>query len=372
MTPRERVMTALRRQEADCVPYEIGGFNREAYQRFREETGMEHADGYFGVETHTGHVFPQNTRYDVGERFLKFHDLPPENYRTTLPPHPEEGLFTINEWGTAFVVGSVSAYDRFVAPAFMVRAESVEEMEAFPTPDFGADYRHTLLQSQVEDLHAKDLAVLGSATCTLFERAWQIRGLDRLLMDFVTNEDMAHFLLDRELKNALALTRRYARAGVDILYLGDDVSMQDRLIFSPDVWRRFFRDRMRNIIDTARSIKPDILVMYHSDGSIEPLIPDLIEIGIDILNPVQPECMDPAKIKREYGQDLAFWGTIGIQHTLPFGTPEEVAAEVKLRIETVGKGGGLFLCPTHCIAPEVPHENIFAFVSAVKKYGGYE
>ena len=159
---------------------------------------------------------------------------------------------------------------------------------------------------------------------------------------------------------------------MDIIHVGDDIGMEDRMMMSPDTWRKWFKPRMGKIISAAREIKPDVLFFYHSDGYVEPVIPDFIEIGIDVLNPVQPECMDPAKLKRLYGDKLAFWGTIGIQHTLPFGTPEEVEEEVRERIGTVGKGGGLYLSPTHVIAPEVPHENIFAFVKAVKKYGEYK
>lgn len=106
-------------------------------------------------------------------------------------------------------------------------------------------------------------------------------------------------------------------------------------------------------------------------GDIREIIPDLIEIGVEILNPIQPECMDPAELKRKYGFCLSFWGTIGIQTTLPFGTPDDVRREVKQRIETVGRGGGLLIAPTHVIEPEVPWENIIAFVEAVKEYGIY-
>jgi uroporphyrinogen decarboxylase len=141
------------------------------------------------------------------------------------------------------------------------------------------------------------------------------------------------------------------------------------MLLSPATWRKWLKPRLEKIISGARAIKPDVVFFYHSDGYVEPIIPDLIEIGINALNPVQPECMDPAKLKQQYGSKLAFWGTIGIQHTLPFGTPEDVEAEVKARIETVGKGGGLYLSPNHVIAPEVPHENLFALVRAVKKYG---
>lgn len=207
--------------------------------------------------------------------------------------------------------------------------------------------------------------------CTIFEVAWQIRGLDELLIDFLMREDWAACLLDRITELSIFRAKKFAEAGVDIIHLGDDVGMEDRMIMSPDTWRKWLKPRMAKIIETAREIKPDVIFFYHSDGYIEPIIPDFIEIGINVLNPVQPECMDPAKLKKEYGKKLAFWGTIGIQHTLPFGTPKQVQAEVKERIKTVGKGGGLYLSPTHVIAPEVPYENIFALVDAIKKYGKY-
>jgi len=104
---------------------------------------------------------------------------------------------------------------------------------------------------------------------------------------------------------------------------------------------------------------------------LQAIIPDLIEIGVDILNPVQPECMDPVHIKNQYGERLSFWGTIGTQTTLPFGTAEDVANVVKRNIETIGSGGGLLLAPTHMIEPDVPWENIEAFINAIKKYGAY-
>ena len=127
----------------------------------------------------------------------------------------------------------------------------------------------------------------------------------------------------------------------------------------------------KRIITAAKEIKPDILVFFHSDGNCEEIIPDLIDVGIGILNPVQPECMDPAEIKLKYGHKLAFWGTIGTQTTMPFGTSEDVKQTVKERIETVGVGGGLLLSPTHLLQVEVPWDNIIAFFDAVDEYGVY-
>ena len=124
-------------------------------------------------------------------------------------------------------------------------------------------------------------------------------------------------------------------------------------------------------IKTARKVKPDILVFYHSDGNPSAVIPDLIQIGVNILNPIQPECMDPATLKEKYGNQLAFWGTIGTQTTFPFGKPEDIKAVVRQRMETVGIGGGLLLGPTHMLEPDVPWENILAFFEAVNEFGYY-
>jgi uroporphyrinogen decarboxylase len=140
---------------------------------------------------------------------------------------------------------------------------------------------------------------------------------------------------------------------------------------SVPMWRKWIKPRLAQVIQTARRIRPDLLVEYHTDGYVEPFIPELIEIGVDVLNPVQPECMDPAEIKHKFGDRLAFSGTVGNQSTLPFGTPDEVRRVVKERIETVGRGGGLVLAPSHMLEPDVPWENIVAFFEAAEEFGYY-
>ena len=147
--------------------------------------------------------------------------------------------------------------------------------------------------------------------------------------------------------------------------------MQDAMLISPALWRKWVKPRYASMIDAAKEINSDVIIWYHSDGRIEPIIPDLIEIGVQVLNPVQPEAMDPAHIKSLYGDKLAFWGTVSIQQTMPFGSPDDVRAEVKQRIETVGRGGGFILAPSHVLEPEVPWENVLAFVQAAREYGSY-
>ena len=133
-----------------------------------------------------------------------------------------------------------------------------------------------------------------------------------------------------------------------------------------ELWRKWLKPRLKRGIDSAKSINPDVLCYYHSDGDISDIIEDLIEIGVDILNPIQPECMDPVAVKERYGSRVNLWGTIGTQTTMPFGTPKEVRREVRRMIEDAGRDGGLVIAPTHVLEPEVPFENIEAYVEAVK------
>jgi uroporphyrinogen decarboxylase len=156
-----------------------------------------------------------------------------------------------------------------------------------------------------------------------------------------------------------------------MIQLGDDIAMQDNLLMSRKMWRTWFGPRLRRVIEAAREIKPDILIEYHSDGKVNNLVGDLIDTGIDILNPVQPECVDHAWIKAEFGQRLSFSGGLGVQSVLPFGTPDEVRAHVRSAIETLGAGGGLIIGPSHVVERDVPMDNFFAMLEAIDQYGQY-
>jgi len=160
------------------------------------------------------------------------------------------------------------------------------------------------------------------------------------------------------------------KSGIDILQLGDDIASQRGMILSAEMWRDWLKPRLAQVITAAKSVNPDVLICYHSDGNPTAVVPDLIEIGVDILNPIQPECMDPVHLKTEFGDRLSFWGCIGTQSVFPFGTATEVRETVRHLVDTVGKGGGLLLAPTHMVEPEVPWENILAFVDAAKEGSG--
>ena len=350
------------------MPYELTGFNRRAQRNFVAAAGGKGLHEFFGAEPHTGYVYFKGSKLDRMARYLPYHRLPAEA-KPASGGQIRSGEFHLNEYGTAHIAGSDDAYDHYVPPAVMVESERLEDFENYPMPDIDAPYRLEGAAEMARKVLDANLCLVGPLEMTIFEVAWQIRGFERLMMDFCENHDIADCLLDRITKLSTYRAQQYAKCGADVIRLGDDVGMEDRLMMSPDLWRRFLKGRLASVIAAARAVKPDVLIFYHSDGFIEPILGDLIEIGVDVLNPVQPECMDPAKLKREYGDRLSFWGSIGIQRTLPFGTPADVEAEVRTRIETVGKGGGLLLSPTHVLAPEVPHENIRAMVKAMRRFG---
>jgi len=341
----------MRRQKPDRVPREAA-FTAPVEETFRQRTGQTDYAAYFGMDRRT----------------VEFRrPWPPADFSRYLPPLPQGA--TVDEWGNFFVPAFKYYTTHYVYP--MRNLRTVAELREFPFPDFQQEQCHAHLEAEVKVYHDRGLAVTGSLWGTLFERAWHMRGMDNLFADFYDNPDFATALLDKMVEIRSFQATRYAEAGVDILHVGDDIGMQDRLIMSVPLWRRWFKPRLAQVIQAARRVKPDIIVEYHSDGYIEPFIPELIEVGIDVLNPIQPECMDPADIKRKFGDRLAFSGTVGTQTTMPFGTPAEVRRVVAERIQTVGKGGGLVLAPSHMLEPDVSWENIVTFFETAEEFGYY-
>ena len=182
----------------------------------------------------------------------------------------------------------------------------------------------------------------------------------------LTDPDLAGRLFDIPQQYHLEVTRQLVRLGVDMVWLGDDVGAQQSMIIAPDLWRRLLKPRFAALIAELKRINPAVVIAYHTDGCVEPVIPDLIEIGVQVLHPIQPMCMDPAALKRTYGAHLTFMGTVDEQSTLPFGTPDQVRAEVRERLRTVGRGGGLILAPTHHVQLDTPIENLLAMVETAR------
>lgn len=351
MTSRERVLTALNRRCPDRVPVtlyeEVIGYVPALAELFRAKCDGRGAGEYFGCDVTA--VEPGPTRLQTS---------------TKIPPAP--GV-RVDEWGIGWRAGGYLHYEQILHP---LQEADAAEIRAYPFPDRGAAYRYSQVYAQVEAAHQRGLAVTGYPG-SIFECAWALRGMTELFADISSDWPTAQFLLDGITGCVLQAAQRLAAADIDILILGDDIATQRGLMMSLPLWRRVFKPRLAAIIRAVKEIKPDVLIFYHSDGNVWDAIPDLIEVGVEVLNPVQPECMNPAEVKNAFGARLACFGTVSVQSTMPFGTADQVRAEVRHRIETVGRGGGLLIAPAHVLQPDTPWENMVALFEAVHEYGNY-
>jgi len=302
-----------------------------------------------------------------------------------LPPSPEEEAFSraVRPFPYDTRLGTFEQMATYTRWSYrpetplqrnpLARAETLADLQAFPFPDAAVPYHVDGLQEQVDALHARGLAAGGNLPHLggeLFEAAWRLRGLEAFLLDLLERSDWADFLLDRLTALACRNAEALARSGVDVLALDDDVGAPVTMMISPALWQRFFKPRMATIIDCARAIKPDLRVIFHSDGVYTPILPDLVDIGVNGINPLQPDHMDAAKIRAEYGTQLAFWGTVGCQTAFSFASPEAIRQEVRLRIDSLGRAG-LILAPAYDLGePDIPWANVAAFLEAVHEYGG--
>jgi uroporphyrinogen decarboxylase len=355
MNSRERVLTALDHREPDRVPLHVD-FTPEAAEKLSCHLKLDNAT----AEAYSGKVseLPLIMGHDL---LVAWHGIATSYYA-------EESEEYTCEWGIGWKWVDIPG-GRYTEIARRPLADE-RALDSWSPPDPKEEWRYDSARTLIADRGATH-AIVGGMPCTLFEAAWYLRGYPEFLTDLMVNRDFAHSLLDKLYDFQLVTGEKLASLGVDIIWLGDDFGTQHSLIVSPAVWREFFKPRYARLIEAFRRIRPGVKIAYHSDGNIEQLIPEYMEIGVDILNAVQPKSMDPAHLKRRFGDRLSFWGTIDIQETMPFGTPADVENEVKLRIQTVGPNGGLILGPSHNIQPDVPLGNVLALYGAARKYGKY-
>ncbi|MDA0745827.1 MAG: hypothetical protein O2954_04865 [bacterium] len=337
---------------------------------------------------HEGLLFYANFTPDLERRVREANGLDDKTslrdffgmyHPTEIGPRAPEGLAKPDFWtyyedldipagsyldghGVLHTPGSMYHFTHYVSP--LRNAQNFEDLESFPYPHVNG-FTEDHMATQVEAIHAAGKIASGW-TGHMYETAWQIRGYEPFLIDMALQPEWCEYILDRLTERNLKVAEAAARAGIDVLRTGDDVANQNTLMFSIEQWRKLMKPRWAKVCEAARRIKPDIQIWYHSDGNIEDIIPELIEIGITILNPVQPECMDPLHIKKKFGDKIVIDGTIGTQTTMPFGSPDEVRKIVHERVQTLAGDGAFIASPTHVLEPEVPLENLNAFVETAK------
>jgi uroporphyrinogen decarboxylase len=202
---------------------------------------------------------------------------------------------------------------------------------------------------------------------TLFERLWLLKGFENTLMDLYSNEKEINYLLDGITEFHIEMSKRIIKLEiVDGLYTGDDFGTQRGMVMSPETWRKFFKERYKKIWRIYKD--KNLPVFHHSCGNIIEIIPDLIEIGLDVITPVQPEAMDPEKLSEGFGEKLSFLGGISTQNVLPFGTPQDVRNEVIDRIRVLGRNNGYIISPSHEVTSDCKPENFRMLISTLGEY----
>jgi uroporphyrinogen decarboxylase len=347
---REDLLKCLRREGFSRVHVDYV-FCESQIRAFNERFGNNDYESFMGLSH-------RKLELDIRRNFA---DGRAQFRRETLPDST-----AFDEYGIGHSKGSELAF-HMTRMHHPLKSADCDEILNYPYPSVD-DSKIPEFNIKVKSLHEKGLASVGFMQMTVWEASWYLRSMEDLMIDMMTESDAATILFDRITEFACSKARAYASAGLDILSLGDDIGTQNSLMIDVALWEKWLKPRLKKVIEAAREIKPDILIFYHSCGYITPFIPGLIEAGIDILNPIQPECMNFNEIHDLFGDRLSFWGTIGTQKLLPYGTKDEVKKIAKQRLEKCGIRGGVVIGPTHIVEPEVPWENLIAIIEGAREF----
>jgi uroporphyrinogen decarboxylase len=211
---------------------------------------------------------------------------------------------------------------------------------------------------------------LVSLSSPIFQRAWFLRGFENLLVDLALNKDFAHELIDMIMAYTTEVVAEAISYDIDALFLMDDWGQQESLLISPAMWREFVKPGMEKLFRMVK--EKGLYLFFHSCGDIQCLIPELIEMGLDVLNPFQPEVMDVYEIKRQFGDRLSFYGGVSTQKLLPYGTVDQVEADIREKLRLLGENGGYILAPAHAVQCDVPVENIMKLVEVVQSESSFQ
>jgi uroporphyrinogen decarboxylase len=378
VTPRERLRTALAHREPDRVPLDLGSTQvtsiaARAQRRLRAHLGLPDVPARVSdrvqqldhVEEDLLRVLAVDTR-----------GLWPLTARNASVEERDDGthLSHVDEWGLEYRAPRERAlwYDLATSP-LAGGALTRERIDAHPWPRGGDPRLFAHLRAEATAHREAGYAVVLKSVCAgLFEMAQRLRGMEAFLMDLVESPAEAGHLLDRVLEVKLDYWRAaLAVLGdrVDVTAEGDDYGTQQSMLVSPATFRSVFKPRLAELVRAMKQGAPDAFVFFHSCGSVRQILPDFVEIGIEVLNPVQTTAagMEPRALKRDFGKDVSFWGGgVDTQGVLPGGTPQEVADDVRRNLDALAPGGGFVFCTVHNIQADVPPENVVAMVEALR------
>jgi uroporphyrinogen decarboxylase len=333
MTPRERVWLSIRHSQPDRVPYYFS-FTQAASRKL---------EAYYGTKDLDSRLDNDMVRYSIRRPAL-LQEIRPGFYR--------------DEFGVL--------WNRSVDKDIGIPTEyplTRRSLDGYTLPDPRDPRRYQGLPAFIESRPNRFRLI--SYSFTLFERAWMLRGMSELMVDMLEAPLWVDELFDALTAFNMGVLQELLRYDVDGFLFGDDWGHQQGLLFSPRLWRRFIKPRLALLIGTVKQAGKAAFV--HSCGKVQALFPDLIEIGLDVFNPFQPDVMDLCAIKRQFGDRLAFYGGMSVQHTLPHGRPEQIRAEARRLMDEIGRGGGFIIAPSHHMPGDIPVENMVAFIEAVRE-----
>jgi uroporphyrinogen decarboxylase len=365
MNSKERVLTALRRTGIpDRVPLQFD-LCRSLTDAFSAKYGIpaHYTTAYY--EDVTYRISANELRIAMGSDCVLVGASLPRGYEH---PVDKDGNI-INEFGMVMRQGPI--YMEVIHHP-MADVTEPQQVEDFPFPDPLADGRYDDAAELIQK-YQQDYFIVGDMELTMFDMMQQLVGTEKLLVDMAEGAAYLEALMDKCKDFALAVGKKLISMGVDGIWAGDDFGAQNGMLISPRMWRRYFKERYRQIYSELKAANPNILIMQHCDGAVAPILGDWIEVGLEVFNPVQPDVPghEPQELKDKFGDRLSFWGAIDQQRLLPYATPEEIEADVREKIRVLGAGGGYMCSPAHIIQSDVPMGNVEAFISAVKRYGVY-
>lgn len=332
ITPRERVWRAIRHEEPDRVPWHLG-CTAPAREKLAAYYGTADLDDL------------------VGNHLAKYRPRSPDGLQEIRP-----GFFR-DDFGVVW--NRTVDKDIGVVDDYLIKRRS---LEGYTFPDPHDPGRFQALPAFLA-AHSQRFRYV-SVSFSLFERAWSLRGMTELMIDMLEAPEFVDELLDALVTFDLGIIEEAVKYDIDGILFGDDWGQQNGLLFGARLWRRFIKPRLAVLYGAVK--RAGKAVMIHCCGKVQELFPELIELGLDVFNPFQPEVMDPIEIKRQFGDRLSFFGGMSIQKVLPFGTPQEVRDEARRLMDHVGRGGGFILAPSHDMPGDIPVENIAALVETMQ------
>jgi len=377
MSPRERVMTALNHQEPDRVPIDIGGGSStsigiEGYEKLKQYLGVPAEPRVLNKAFRIARL-DESVMKRLGSDCRPLVAKPPLQW---TPPPSREGTF-IDMWGITWkqVYYAKDCYYWEMAHNPLAEAQ-IEDLARYPWPDpLDPGFTAGLAEETRELYEETDYALMAdSGFKSFWELGYMLRGFTRMLLDLKRNPEFVSALLSKLLEINVAATGRFLEAAgryIQVFRAGDDLATQTGPIMSAQIFRAVLKPVYKKYLDFVKS-KTNAKIFFHSCGNVVDLIDDLVEAGVEIINPVQVTAMgDTAALKARFGDRVVFWGGIDTQHVMPHGSVNEVEEEVRRRIHDLGPNGGFVLAAVHNIQPDVPPQNIIAMADAARKSGTY-